>query len=163
MSIVSLGDRTPEHLLSFMKGLLPGEDKSKLFRYIWLNALPESVHQSLAADKGDLGVLASKATKMLKENTRQTGQCREGDGRGPVGGRRRHGWNLQGQGRRRLHEPSPLPGELLPVLRPRAFSSQRRSHPEANKFGEPPEEGGKRQSRPPVARLTKKDVYPSYG
>ena len=39
MSIVSLGDRNTEHLLSYIRGLLPGEDKSKLFRYIWLNAL----------------------------------------------------------------------------------------------------------------------------
>ena len=34
MSISSLGDRNPEHLLSYMRGLLPGEDKSDLFRYI---------------------------------------------------------------------------------------------------------------------------------
>ena len=67
MSIVSLGDRNPEHLLNFMKGLLPGEDKSKLFKYIWLNTLPENVHQALAADEGDLGVLAIKATKMMRE------------------------------------------------------------------------------------------------
>ena len=38
-----------------------------MFRYIWLNALPKSVHQVLAADNGDLGVLAAKATRMIKE------------------------------------------------------------------------------------------------
>ena len=69
LSIVSLGDRNPEHLLSYMKGLLPGEKDSKLFRYIWLNALPESIHETLAADDGNLGVLAAKATKMLRERT----------------------------------------------------------------------------------------------
>ena len=67
MSIASLGDRNPEHLLSYMRGLLPGEDKSKLFRYIWLNALPESVHEVLAADDGNLGALATEATKMMRE------------------------------------------------------------------------------------------------
>ena len=67
MSIVSLGDRNPEHLLSYMRGLLPGEDKSKLFKYIWLNALPESVHEVLTADDGDLAALAVKATRMLRE------------------------------------------------------------------------------------------------
>ena len=74
MSIVSLGGRDPEHLLSYMRGLLPGEDKSKLFRYIWLNALPESVHEALAADDGDLGVLAVKATKMLREKAARRSQ-----------------------------------------------------------------------------------------
>ena len=67
MSIISLGDRNPEHLLNYMRGLLPGEDGSKLFRYIWLNALPESIHETLAADDGNLGVLAAKATKMMRE------------------------------------------------------------------------------------------------
>ena len=69
MSIVSLGDRNPEHLLSYMRGLLPGEDGSKMFRYIWLDALPESVHDALVANDGNLGVLAIKATKMLRERT----------------------------------------------------------------------------------------------
>ena len=50
-----------------MRGLLPGEDGSKLFRYIWLDGLPESFHETLAADDGDLGVLAAKATKMMRE------------------------------------------------------------------------------------------------
>ena len=67
MSILSLGDRNPEHLLSYMRGLLPGEEKSDLFRYIWINALPESIHEVLAADDGDLGDLVTKATWMIKE------------------------------------------------------------------------------------------------
>ena len=67
MSITSLGDRSPEHLLSYMQGLLPGENKCPLFRYIWLTALPDSVHQVLSADDGDLEELAVKATRMLKE------------------------------------------------------------------------------------------------
>ena len=46
-----------------MKGLLPGEDKSKPFKYIWLNALPESIHEALAADDDDLDILAVKATR----------------------------------------------------------------------------------------------------
>ena len=67
MSITSLGDRSPEHLLSYMQGLLPGENKCPLFRYIWLTALPDSVHQVLSADDGDLENLAVKATRMMKE------------------------------------------------------------------------------------------------
>ena len=31
MSIISLGDRNPEHLLSYMKGLLPGEKAANYF------------------------------------------------------------------------------------------------------------------------------------
>ena len=50
-----------------MQGLLPGENKSALFRYIWLTALPDSIHQVLSADDGDLEELAVKATRMLKE------------------------------------------------------------------------------------------------
>ena len=38
-----------------------------MFRYIWLNALPNSVHEVLSADDSDLGVLATKATRMIKE------------------------------------------------------------------------------------------------
>ena len=67
MSITSLGDRSPEHLLNYMQGLLPGELKSPLFRYVWLTALPDSVHQVLSADYGDLEELAVKATRMMKE------------------------------------------------------------------------------------------------
>ena len=67
MSITSLGDRTPEQLLNYMQGLLPGELKSPLFRYVWLTALPDSVHQVLSADDGDLEELAVKATRMMKE------------------------------------------------------------------------------------------------
>ena len=40
LSVTSLGDWSPEHLLSYMQGLLPGEVKSALFRYVWLTALP---------------------------------------------------------------------------------------------------------------------------
>ena len=67
MAITSLGDRSPEHLLSYMQGLLPGENKSPLFRHIWLTALPDSIHQVLSADDGDLEDLAVKATRMMKE------------------------------------------------------------------------------------------------
>ena len=67
LSITSLGDRSPEHLLSYMQGLMPGEIKSALFRYIWLTALPDSIHQVLSADDSELPVLATKATRMLKE------------------------------------------------------------------------------------------------
>ena len=45
MSITSLGDRSPEHLLNYMQGLLPGELKCPMFRYVWLTALPDSIHQ----------------------------------------------------------------------------------------------------------------------
>ena len=38
-----------------------------MFRYIWLTALPDSVHQVLSADDGDLENLAVKATHMMKE------------------------------------------------------------------------------------------------
>ena len=67
LSVTSLGDRSPEHLLSYMQGLLPGEVKSALFRYVWLTALPDSIHQVLSADDSELEVLAVKATRMLKE------------------------------------------------------------------------------------------------
>ena len=67
LSITSLGDRSPEHLLSYMQGLLPGETKSDLFRYVWLTALPDSIHQVISADDGDLEELAVKATRMMKE------------------------------------------------------------------------------------------------
>ena len=67
LSISSLGDRNPEHLLSYMRGLLPGEVKSDLFRYIWLSALPDSIHEVLSADDSELEVLATRATRMIKE------------------------------------------------------------------------------------------------
>ena len=67
LAITSLGDRSPEHLLSYMQGLLPGENKSPLFRHIWLTALPDSIHQVLSSDDGDLEALAVKATRMMKE------------------------------------------------------------------------------------------------
>ena len=60
MSITSLGDRSPEHLLSYMQGLLPGENKCPLFHYVWLTALPDSVHQVLSADDGDLETSRSR-------------------------------------------------------------------------------------------------------
>ena len=50
-----------------MQGLLPKETKSALFGYVWLTALPDSVHQVLSADDSELGELAVKATRMLKE------------------------------------------------------------------------------------------------
>ena len=64
LSISSLGDRNPEHLLSYMRGLLPGEVKSDLFRYIWLSALPDSIHEVLSADDSELEVLATRATRV---------------------------------------------------------------------------------------------------
>ena len=67
MSISSLGDRSSEHLLSYMRGLMPGEVKSDLFRYVWLTVLPDHIHQVLSADDSELKVLATKATRMLKE------------------------------------------------------------------------------------------------
>ena len=60
ITITSLGDRSPEHLLSYMQGLLPGENKCPLFRYVWLTALPDSVHQVLSADDGDLETSRSR-------------------------------------------------------------------------------------------------------
>ena len=38
-----------------------------LFRYVWLTALPDSIHQVLSADDRELAVLATKATRMMKE------------------------------------------------------------------------------------------------
>ena len=67
LSITTLGDRNLEHLLSYMRGLMPGEVKSDIFRYIWLSALPDSIHEVLSADDSELGVLATRATRMLKE------------------------------------------------------------------------------------------------
>ena len=66
-SITSLGDRSPEHLLGYMRGSMPGEVKSALFRYIWLTALPDSIRQVLSADDSELPVLAAKAKRTLKE------------------------------------------------------------------------------------------------
>ena len=54
--ITTLGDRNPEHLLSYMRGLMPGEVTSDIFRYIWLSALPDSIHEVLSADDSELGV-----------------------------------------------------------------------------------------------------------
>ena len=53
--------------MRYRKGLLPGEEKSKLFRHIWLNALPESIHEAVAADDGDLEGIEVKATKRMRE------------------------------------------------------------------------------------------------
>ena len=41
--------------------------KGDLFRYIWLSALPNSIHEVLSADDSELEVLATRATRMLKE------------------------------------------------------------------------------------------------
>ena len=51
MAITSLGDRSPEHLLSYMQGL----------RCFAISGL------LLSADDGDLEALAVKATRMMKE------------------------------------------------------------------------------------------------
>ena len=67
MSISSLVDMNPEHLLSYMRGLLPGEEFGDLFQYIWLSALPDSVHEVLSADDSELDVLAARATRIIKE------------------------------------------------------------------------------------------------
>ena len=69
LSIVSLGDRDPEHLLSYMKGLLPGEADGQLYRHIWMNVLPETIHEAVTADEGDLDAIAVKATKLMQERT----------------------------------------------------------------------------------------------
>ena len=53
--------------MSYMKGLLPDEAGGQLFRYIWMNALPETIHKAYAADKEDLDTIAVKATKFMRE------------------------------------------------------------------------------------------------
>ena len=51
----------------YMRGLMPGEVRSDLFRYVWLTALPDDIHRVLSADDSELEVLAVKATRMMKE------------------------------------------------------------------------------------------------
>ena len=65
--ITSLRVRSPEHLLGYKRGLMPGEVENALFRYIWLTALPDSIRQVLSADDSVLPVLAAKDKRMLKE------------------------------------------------------------------------------------------------
>ena len=75
MAITTLGDRTPTHLLSYMRGLLPekGDQDSTFFRVIWINALPESVRDHVKMIDGlngarpTLDALAAKATELLRD------------------------------------------------------------------------------------------------
>ena len=41
--------------------------KSNLFRYIWLSSLPDPIRQVLSADDSELEVLATRASRMMKE------------------------------------------------------------------------------------------------
>ena len=61
MEVMSLGDRTPDHLLSYMKSLWPKtkDQESIFFRTIWLDALPESVKDHISVVEGVNGAKAA--------------------------------------------------------------------------------------------------------
>ena len=75
MAITTLGDRTPTHLLAYMRGLLPekGDQDSTFFRVIWINALPDSVRDHVKMVDGingarpTLDALAAKATELIRD------------------------------------------------------------------------------------------------
>ena len=144
MSIVLLGDRNPEHLLSYMRGLLLGEAGSKLFRYIWLNALPESIHEALAVDEGNLSVLATKATKMLQERAvRRSGTSQVNAVNGP------EEVSLEGE------VGAVTPGKVsksktgVAGVSTRNVASSRMKSSNGLQFSEPP--GGRRETPEPAA------------
>ena len=66
MAIRSMGDKSPEGLLRYMKKLLPDkkEQESLFFKTIWLEALPEAIRDSLLKDDDAIEQLAASAEKI---------------------------------------------------------------------------------------------------
>ena len=60
----SLGDRTAVDFLEYMRSLQPGEPESKLFKHIFVHALPPHV-RSIVADKPTLAAMAAAADVIL--------------------------------------------------------------------------------------------------
>lgn len=60
----SLGDRTAVDFLEYMRSLQPGEQEGKLFRHIFVHALPAHV-RSIVADKPTLNAMAAAADVIL--------------------------------------------------------------------------------------------------
>ena len=60
----SLGDRTAVDFLEYMRSLQPGEPESKLFKHIFVHALPTHV-RSIVADKPTLSAMAAAADVIL--------------------------------------------------------------------------------------------------
>ena len=65
--ITSLRVRSPEHLLGYKRGLMPGEVENALFRFIWLTILPGYIRQVLSADDRVLPVLAAEGEACQEE------------------------------------------------------------------------------------------------
>ena len=66
MAIRSMGDKSPEGLLRYMKKLLPDkrEQESLFFKTIWLEALPEAIRDSLLKDDDAIEELAASTEKI---------------------------------------------------------------------------------------------------
>ena len=60
----SLGDRTAVDFLEYMRSLQPGEPESKLFKHIFVHALPAHV-RSIVADKPTLSAMAAATDVIL--------------------------------------------------------------------------------------------------
>ena len=60
----SLGDRTAVDFLEYMQSLQPGEPETKLFKHIFVHALPPQV-RSIVADKPTLSAMAAAADVIL--------------------------------------------------------------------------------------------------
>ena len=60
----SLGDRTAVDFLEYMRSLQPGEPETKLFKHIFVHALPPHV-RSIVADKATLSAMAAAADVIL--------------------------------------------------------------------------------------------------
>ena len=64
----SLGDRTPMAMLQHMRTLQPGEEEGVLFRYIFVNLLPD-VFCEIVSSMDSLDEMASIATSVLQAKT----------------------------------------------------------------------------------------------
>ena len=63
----SLGDRTPEEMLQYMRSLQPGEPEGVLFRYFFVTLLPDVVRE-VVATMDSLDDMAKTASNILQSN-----------------------------------------------------------------------------------------------
>ena len=63
----SLGDRTPTAMLQYMRTLQPGEEEGVLFRYIFVNLLPDVVREVVSSVES-LDEMAATATTVYQAN-----------------------------------------------------------------------------------------------
>ena len=63
----SLGDRTPEEMLQYMRSLQPGEPEGVLFRYLFVSSLPDGVRE-VVANIDSLDDIAKTAKNILQSN-----------------------------------------------------------------------------------------------